>query len=296
MERLDDRYDLVETVSGHGRGQVIKAWDRERARHVALKVFRIDDDEQRERVLLEAELLMRVPAHPNLAVIVDELLVEQTYALVHDWVDGPDLAVVLRSSGSTGLPLDEVLRDIGQVAAALDHLHAQRPAVVHGDVKPANVVRAFGGRVVLVDFGSSVLEGGRGRSGTPGYAAPELQRGDGMTPASDVYGLTATVVTLLSGESPSGAAPSLDGLNVDVAASVAAVLRAGMADDPRLRPASAGALVEQLRRAADPATRPDRRTAVLAVVADGSSHTGEDGRSHPGRPGQTDSRCASSRC
>ena len=92
-----------------------------------------------------------------------------------DWVDGTDLATLLRDRGRPGLAPSSVLAYLSQAAEALTHLHSQVPPVIHGDVKPANLILTTGGQIKLVDFGiSSAPNALRRRVGTPGYRAPEL--------------------------------------------------------------------------------------------------------------------------
>ena len=97
----------------------------------------------------------------------------------------------------------EVLDDLAQVAAASTTCTPTSPPIVHGDVKPANIVRTPDGRVVLVDFDIAGAHAGGVPMGTAGYVAPEVGAGEKPTPAADVYGLAATAVALLNGHPPS---------------------------------------------------------------------------------------------
>jgi len=93
------------------------------------------------------------------------------------------------------------------IVEALIYLHGQHPPIVHRDIKPANIiVPAKGGEAVLVDFGIAkeyVVDSTTNviRFGSPGYAAPE-QYGKGTNPRTDIYGLGATLYTLLTGTVP----------------------------------------------------------------------------------------------
>jgi WD40 repeat protein/class 3 adenylate cyclase len=141
-----------------------------------------------------------------------------------------------------------VLAYLAEAAEALTHLHSQDPPVIHGDVKPANLILTKGGRVKLVDFGmSSAPEAPRRRAGTPGFRAPELAADGVPSRASDVYSLAATAFTLLSGSPPSGLLPSWRGIDPAQADQLEAALRLGLATDPARRPATPGELVESLR-------------------------------------------------
>ncbi len=95
-----------------------------------------------------------------------------------DWVDGVDLGRVLQTRGRPGLSPSSVVAWLAEAADALTHLHTRDPPVIHGDVKPANLVLTRGGHIVLVDFGVSTASGSRTNGlGTPGFTAPELAHG-----------------------------------------------------------------------------------------------------------------------
>src|SRR5688500_3374588 len=165
-----------------------------------------------------------------------------------DWVDGIDLATLLAENGRPGLASSSVLAYLAQGAEALTHLHSQDPPVIHGDVKPANLVLTKGGRVKLVDFGmSSAPDAPRRRTGTPGFRAPELAADGVPSRASDVYSLAATAFALLSGSAPSGVLPSWEGIDPVQAKQLEAAPRLGRATDPARLPATPGGLVGSLR-------------------------------------------------
>ena len=116
-----------------------------------------------------------MPPHEHLPLVREDFFDGDSYVVAMDWVDGTDLAKLVRDRGRPGLAPSSVLAYLAQAAEALTHLHSQDPPVIHGDVKPANLILTRGGRVVLVDFGlSSSANSHRRRAGTPGYAAPEL--------------------------------------------------------------------------------------------------------------------------
>ena len=134
---------------------------------------------------------------------------DERYVIAMDWIEGTDLEALLGVDGRPGLDPALAIGYLEQAAEALEHLHTHDPPVVHGDVKPANLILTSSGRVVLVDFGlSSTPTDDLRRAGTAGYVAPEIAAGARPTAASDVYSLAATAVALLTGEPPSGGAPS----------------------------------------------------------------------------------------
>ena len=245
---IKGRYELLETLGAGGEGQVVKAMDRQHDRVVALKIREVRGDHARQELLNEARILLAIPPHPALPLVREDFFDGETYVVAMDWVDGTDLARLLRERGRPGLAPSSVLAYLAQAAEALTHLHSQDPPVIHGDVKPANLILAKGGRVKLVDFGmSSAPYAQRRRMGTPGFRAPELAAEGMPSRASDVYSLAATAFALLSGAAPSGVLPSWEGIDPAQARQLEAALRLGLATDPARRPATPGELVESLR-------------------------------------------------
>ena len=263
MEVLASRYEVLRTVSEGRRASVVQALDRQHERLVALKVYPVTSDADRAELLAEARLLLSV-SHPALpAVRGDFFTDDDRYVVVMDWVDGTDLEEVLDDEGDPGLPLPQVIDVVTQVAAALDYLHGHEPPIVHGDVKPANLVRTPAGRIVLVDFDIAGAHAARGRVGTRGFAAPEVAAGEKPGPPADVYGLAATVFTLLNGEPPSEGDPHWPGIDPAEAAALARAVRGALSIDPNSRPSSAGKFVEGLRRF----RRADLPTGMVALLA-----------------------------
>lgn len=147
----------------------------------------------------EGALLSRIQ-HPNIVPILDRGRTHdgRDYLLLQH-VPGVELDEWLRYSGSA-ISRARLFRVLSQLAAALDYLHAQ--GIVHGDLKPGNVmVDAFASdRVTLIDFGLAFNEGeglDRRGSGTPGYLAPEQQRGERCGAAADRFALAALALELL---------------------------------------------------------------------------------------------------
>jgi WD40 repeat protein len=268
-QRIANRYEPVEVLGRGGQATVIKAIDTRHGRLVALKM-RAAPDGATEALLMEARALLSLPAHPGLAHARDDLFDAGRHVLVLDWVDGVDLARLLASRGRPGLPVASVLRWAARAAEALSVLH--RHGVVHGDVKPANLILDRDGQVVLVDLGSSSVPNGTGNgAGTPGFRAPEVSAGSVPTPASDVYSLAATVFALLTGGAPTGAAPVWTGIDPEVATRLEAGVRAGLAIDPARRPPTPGALVERLRAGWQDATPTGVVTVLLGEVTNVSA-------------------------
>src|SRR5205807_1197058 len=124
--------------------------------------------------------------------------------IVMEYVEGQSCAEILREHRR--LPVDEALPILSQSCRGLDHAH--RNGVVHRDVKPGNLLRAYDGVVKLADFGiakateqSSITQVGS-VLGTAAYLAPEQARGEEAGPAADQYALGVVTYQLISGRLP----------------------------------------------------------------------------------------------
>jgi class 3 adenylate cyclase/WD40 repeat protein/tRNA A-37 threonylcarbamoyl transferase component Bud32/energy-coupling factor transporter ATP-binding protein EcfA2 len=245
---LRARYELLEILGSGGEARVVKALDRQHGRHVALKIRAIGAGQSGDELLREARVLLGLTPHPSLPLVREDFFDGDSYVVVMDWVDGTDLQRLLHDKGMPGLPLSSVLAYLAETAEALTFLHTHDPPIIHGDVKPANLILTRGGRVKLVDFGLSSTVGTEGRrTGTPGFRAPELEVGEPPSRASDVYALAATAFALIVGGPPGGVSPAWDGLDATEAERLEAALTAGLASDPEQRPPTPGELVERLR-------------------------------------------------
>ena len=261
---LGSRYEVLRTVSEGRRASVLQALDRVHDKLVALKVHAVTDSD-RDGFLAEAQVLMSITPHPALPVVRGDFFSDdgQRYVVVMNWIDGVDLQQLLEEEGDPGLPLEEVIDVLAQVADALDHLHAHEPPIVHGDVKPGNVVRKASGQVVLVDFEIAGGDARHERLGTLGYAAPEVVAGEKPGPAADVFGLAATAVALLNGVPPSQRDPTFPGIDPGEVGQLSRILRNALATDPARRPHSAKKLVQGLRSTG----RSELPTGVVALLA-----------------------------
>ncbi len=152
---------------------------------------------RRERLEIEARATARVGPHRNLLAPV----------MVGTGSDGSawmitDLAVGGTLAEHTSADVTERLRWAGELAAAVEHLHAG--GVVHGDITPHNVLLDGDGHVMLADLGAAVLIGEvttKVPGGyTPRFAAPERRRGLPATPESDMFGFGATILEMMDGE------------------------------------------------------------------------------------------------
>ena len=238
---IGGRYEIVAPISEGAVGAVYLARDRaDGDGDVAVK--RLVDIGQWASFEIEARLLGGL-RHPRVVRVLDYLSEGRDSYLVMELIRGPDLGRALEERGAPGLPLEEVLDISRQAADALEYVHGQQ--IVHRDVKPRNLIACDRG-AVLVDFGVARELGddpGTRGVGTPRFMAPEVMVGESVTPRSDVYGLAATIWTLLAGTPPTYGNP--DPLP-NVAPEFERALRRALDVRPERRFGSAAALAAAL--------------------------------------------------
>ena len=244
-ELIAGRFRVEETVHRSARGSVLRARDRADGSAVALKI-RARDAEHPDP---EVGVLLRLGPHPGLPVVREELVLDdgRLVGIVMDWIDGADLETLRMRRPRHRFPPPEVAGIVSQAADTLDHLHRQDPVIVHGDVKPSNLMLTPGGRVVLMDFDVAGVGSFRTPAGSRGYLAPEAAAGGSVGPAIDVYGLAATAVALLTGTPPGSGVLELPESVSGSGPAAERALRRALAADPGRRTASAGRLAAELR-------------------------------------------------
>jgi ABC-type branched-subunit amino acid transport system substrate-binding protein len=198
-------YRIEDLVGRGGMGVVYRATDLSLERPVALKLIApelAENEHFRERFLREPRLAASLD-HPNVIPIYEAGEHDEQLYLVMRFVEGSDLRTALEREGK--LSPQRTLAILGQVAGALDA--ANRRALVHRDVKPANVLLDEDGHVYLTDFGITKQLGGAstdtGRMvGTLDYLAPEQIRGDPVDARTDCYALACVLYECLAGKPP----------------------------------------------------------------------------------------------
>jgi hypothetical protein len=248
------RYVLVKTLGEGSQGETFEAVDKREGRLVAIKRFRVGkakawkDVELAER---EATTLASLE-HELLPRYVEHFEEDGALILVMERIEGESLAE-LRKKCFRG-SISDVERLLSDASRALSYLHGRAPPIVHRDLKPGNVIRRPDGSFAFVDFGAVrdrlKLAGGSTIVGTFGYMAPEQFQGRASA-ASDVYGIGATALTMLTGCEPEELPHK--GLKIDVAKAVPAstpkplvrTLEAMLDPDPDTR---ASSIAEALTR------------------------------------------------
>jgi serine/threonine-protein kinase len=186
---LAGRYRIVGLLGRGGMGEVYRADDLKLRQAVALKFLppSVAGDRRLARFYDEVRIAREV-SHPNVCRVHDLGEADGHHFLSMEYVDGEDLASLLRRIGR--LPADKGLEIARQLCAGLAAAHEK--GVLHRDLKPANVMIDGRGRVRLTDFGIADLaeriRSGTG-AGTPAYMAPEQFAGREVSVRSDVYSL-----------------------------------------------------------------------------------------------------------
>jgi len=197
---LVGRYRVVERVGRGGMGEVYRAEDLKLGQPVALKFLsdELDQDAGRLQALFAEVRLARQVSHVNVCRVHDIVEMEGTHSLSMEFVDGEDMASLLRRIGR--LPVDKAVMIVHEICAGLAAIHDHR--VLHRDLKPANVMIDGRGHARITDFGLAGLQGSDPGTiaGTPAYMAPEaLAGGHGATIQSDLYSLGLVMYELFTG-------------------------------------------------------------------------------------------------
>ncbi|MFE7750846.1 protein kinase [Streptomyces sp. NPDC057428] len=207
---LAGRYRLGDVLGRGGMGKVWRAHDEVLHRTVAVKeltagLYAAEADRAvlHARTQKEARAAARI-THPGVVTVHDVIEYDNRPWIVMQYVDGPSLADAAKETGE--VEPREAARIGLHVLGALRAAHAA--GVLHRDVKPANVLLARDGQVLLTDFGIAAIEGDSTITrtgelvGSIDYLAPERVRGGDPGPASDLWSLGATLYTAVEGTSP----------------------------------------------------------------------------------------------
>ncbi|MGD0462604.1 MAG: serine/threonine-protein kinase [Tepidisphaeraceae bacterium] len=196
---LAERYRIVSLLGLGGMGEVYRADDITLDQPVALKFLPPSYESNPawlERFHNEVRLSRQV-THPNVCRVFDLGQVEGEQFISMEFVDGEDLASLLRRIGR--LPRDKAVQIARQLCAGIAAAHDK--GVLHRDLKPANVMLDGRGQVRITDFGISgrVDSGHDATAGTPAYMAPEQFTQGDATVRSDIYSLGLVLYEIFTG-------------------------------------------------------------------------------------------------
>ena len=250
-------YTDLRKIGAGSQATVFSAVKSTVGKRVALKAFAVADSANPPAATeREVDSLVALDGHPNVVGVHDRRWASGHLWLEMDLCTGGSVAEWIAESRASRRELtgqhnaaDDLAKALQYSSQAVEALRfAHQHSVLHCDIKPSNLLIDRHSNVRLADFGIAVLEGlvvqrGRGRTGTIGYLAPELEFGP-PTQASDVYALGVTIqamrrVAVPDADLPSTDAPTLTGDN---------------------RPVPLNALAAELERLAIEMTEPDPRS------------------------------------
>jgi serine/threonine protein kinase len=198
---LGDRFRLVALVARGGMGEVYRADDLKLGQPVALKFLpaAVSSDAEALRRISSEVRLGRQVAHPNVCRLYDLAEAQDHHFIVMELVDGEHLGSLLARIG--GLPVSKAMELARDLCAGLAACHDR--GVVHGDLKPGNVMIDGKGRARIMDFGLSTILGSKPEdrlvAGTLAYMAPEQLHGTGPSAQADLYALGLILYEMFTG-------------------------------------------------------------------------------------------------
>ncbi len=259
---LTKRYRIVGLLGKGGMGEVYRADDLELGQSVALKFLpgQVAGDAARLARFRSEVRVARQVSHSNVCRVYDLGEVDGRYFLSMEYIDGEDLAAVLRRMGRPSK--EKAVQIARQLCAGVAAAHSNN--VLHRDLKPANVMIDGQGRVRITDFGlagfADEFQDDDVRVGTPAYMAPEQLAGKEVSIKSDIYSLGLVLFEVFTGKRAfqaesiaeikrlheGGVPSSMSGTVEDLDPAVERVILHCLETNPHDRPASALAVAASL--------------------------------------------------
>ena len=236
---LAGRYKILGLLGRGGMGEVYRAFDQILNQGVALKfiVGHELDEAALNRFRNEVRVARQV-SHPNVCRVYDIGFVEGMHFLSMEYLDGENLASLLRRIGR--LPQDKAIEFARKICAGLAAAHER--GVLHRDLKPANIMIDGRGQVRITDFGLAAFAKEISiadlRSGTPAYMSPEQKARREVTTRSDIYALGLVLHEMFTGKHRSESHSSPSELVKDLDPGIEQIMLRCLDDDPRRRPAT----------------------------------------------------------
>src|SRR5512146_2556687 len=213
LQKSLERYDVLERIAVGGMAEVFRA--KAYGAHGFEKTLAIKrilpelarDPEFEARFIAEAKVAVKL-SHANVVQVFDFGRIGESLFIAMEYVDGLDLAALLRKFKDEGrlLPLPAAFHIAIEIIRALDFAHGHN--VVHRDVSPSNILISRAGEVKIADFGIAVAArphrgGGSGPRKVMGkwrYMSPEQARGDTLDTRSDMFSAASVMFELFTGQ------------------------------------------------------------------------------------------------
>lgn len=203
IETATKNFNKAQIIGEGGQGTVYKAVLDGTV--VAIKKCKEIDESRKMDFMQELVILCRVN-HPNIVKLLGCCLQFEAPMLVYEFVENKTLQELLdlQRSKRFHVTLGTRLRIAAESANALGHLHSLPHPILHGDVKPANILLAEGLVAKVSDFGCSTIDEKTQSmlKGTPGYIDPEYLLEYQLTAKNDVYSFGVILLELLTGKRP----------------------------------------------------------------------------------------------
>ncbi|MFO0908376.1 MAG: protein kinase [Isosphaeraceae bacterium] len=267
-------FEILDSLGSGTFATVFRARDTALDRPVALKVFRSEVGRNAEAILAEARAVAALN-HPNICTVFGVVETLGTPIIAMEYVEGRLLSALM---GGSALPPQRVALLVRQVADGMAAAHER--GIIHGDLKPENVMVGPEDRVKLLDFGlarrrsvrhsgdETVVLGPADRAdsgglfGTPSYLAPEQARGGHSSEATDVFAVGLLIHEMLTGRRAFGGGDLLETLDRiregdplelahDVTPPFDALLERALQPDPTRRKITMSEIAEALRGQAE---------------------------------------------
>jgi len=257
------RFKVINRIGRGGMGSLYLAWDPVLERQIAIKLLREDMEELRERFDREARSVARL-RHPNIVTIFDVGEQDGQPFIAMEYIHGQTLAEIIRSDYQPSV--SRKLKIIDELCDGLAFAH--KMAIIHRDVKPANIMVEDEGGVKILDFGiARIAESGMTMAGmligTLNYMAPEQIAGQVVDNRSDIFAIGCVMYELLALRQafPGGLhtgiinrilyehPPALDTICPNLDGEVVEVVRHALEKDPQARYQDLAAMRRDLQRA-----------------------------------------------
>ena len=211
MEKIvvDERYVLQSKIGYGGYATVFLAYDTILSTLVAIKVLKCDINENQKAydMFKQEAMTLASLSNPNIVKVYSSGIYENNPYLVMDYVRGRSLKDIIYSNGY--LLVDEIVPYMQQLINGLEACHNNQ--IVHRDIKPQNIIKKADGVLVLLDFGTAVIEDvdknlykedGSVIIGTVQYMAPEIVQDPRGSIQTDIYALGVTMFEMFTGKFP----------------------------------------------------------------------------------------------